>query len=76
MHLLDWARANHDLLSIITIICLLINFGIFLRHQRSGRIVKGDSFYFWRLCRCGDRDGIVVMISSVFIISIAMFKIF
>ena len=76
MHLLDWARANHDLLSIITIICLLINFGIFLRHRRSGRIVKGESLYIWRLCRSGDRDGVAVMISSVLIIAIAIFKIF
>jgi hypothetical protein len=76
MYLLDWARENQTFLSIIMIICLLININAFSRHRKSGRMAKGESGYFWRLYRSGDRDGILVAICSCLILFIAIFKLF
>ena len=74
MIFLEWVRAYRDLFTIIMIICLLISYSIFRRHHKTGRMVKGDSGYFWRLCRSGDRDGMVVIVSSVLTVVTAILK--
>ena len=74
MKFLEWARANHDLFSIVMIVCLLMSFRIFWRHRRAGRLVTGDRGYFWRLCRAGDRDGIIIVVSSILTIATALLK--